>query len=187
MRALIATRVLAGILVVAAVACGTTSRGGADSLPGTVPPDANFPEPPSASPPAPQFSLTLIDGTRVTGSRLWEERPLVLVFFASWCGACARQQADLTEITERYGDAVAFLGVAGEDTPEDLHEYLDEHKVPYAAGIDGDLGIWRAYGVREPPHVVVISKGGRVNRGWQGEGMADLITETLAGLIERSG
>ncbi|MGH2685188.1 MAG: TlpA family protein disulfide reductase [Actinomycetota bacterium] len=173
------------VLMAALGGCGADPRGGADSLPGPVPTGVSFPEGDPASPPAPEFSLTLLDGTRVTGSELWRGRPVVLFFFASWCGVCAEQQADLTALTERYDDAVVFLGVAGEDEREAVTAYLDEHAVPHAAAIDPDLGVWRAYGVREPPHVVVIAKGGRVIRGWPGGTTRAVIQETLSELVDR--
>ncbi|MDQ4005467.1 MAG: TlpA family protein disulfide reductase [Actinomycetota bacterium] len=179
-----------GFLVIALTAillagCGNDRRGGAESLPGPVPTGVSFPEGDPASPPAPEFSLSLMDGTRVTGSELWRDRPVVLFFFASWCGACAEQQGDLTAIAERYHDTVVLLGVAGEDEFEAVKDYLDEHAVPYPAAIDGDLEVWRAYGVREPPHVVVIAKGGRVIRGWPGGVTRVLLEETLSALVDR--
>ena len=37
---------------------------------------------------APDFSAELMDGTPVAASELWNDRPLVLVFTASWCETC---------------------------------------------------------------------------------------------------
>ena len=127
-----------------------------------------------------------MDGTAVSGPELWRERPVVLFFFASWCGTCARQQAQMTELAMRYTDRAVFLGIAGEDEHASVASYLDAHRVPYPVTIDPDLGVWRNYAVREPPHVVVISKGGRVVRGWPGGARADLVADTLDELIETS-
>jgi thiol-disulfide isomerase/thioredoxin len=124
-----------------------------------------------------------MDETKVTGAELWAERPLVLFFFASWCGVCPAQQADITALTESYGDSVTFLGVAGEDEPEAVAEYLDEHEVPHAVGIDDDLDLWLNYAVREPPQVVVIAKGGHVVSGWPGGTTREVIEETLSDLV----
>jgi peroxiredoxin len=164
-------------------ACSGDERGGASSLPGAVPTGISFPQPDPSAPPAPEFSLVLVDGTPVTGSELWRERPLVLSFFASWCSQCVDQQAELDEVAEQTGDAVVILGIAGEDTESDVAAFLDELEVPYAAAIDDDLSTWRSYGVREPPHVVVIAKGGRVIRGWPGVTTAKVISDALIGLI----
>ena len=157
--------------------------GGAESLPGPVPADVSFSEGGASSPRAPDFSLNLMDGTPIAGPRLWRERPVVLFFFASWCGICGEQQSDLTGLSEEYRDRVLFLGIAGEDTQGPVAAYLDQHRVPYPVAIDPDLGVWRSFGVREPPHVVIISKGGRVIRGWPGGASRDLIVETLETMI----
>jgi hypothetical protein len=78
------------------------------------------------------------------------------------------------------------LGIAGEDEHASVASYLEKHRVPYPVTIDPDLGVWRIYAVREPPHVVVISKGGRVVRGWPGGAARELIEETLNGMINPS-
>jgi len=165
-------------------ACDEEPRGGADALPGPVPSRVSFSEGDPASPPAPEFSLTLMDGTHVTGSALWRERPVVLFFFASWCGVCPDQEADLKVLAERYDDSVVFLGIAGEDEHEAVIGYLEEHDVSHAAAIDSGLSVWRNYAVREPPHVVVIAKGGRVIRGWPGGTTRAIIDQTLSELVE---
>ena len=175
------------MLSVALAGCGGEPRGGEGSLPGPVPSGVSYEAADPSSPPAPGFSLELVDGTPITGAELWERRAVVLAFFASWCTTCAEQQADLTALAERYGDSVAFLGIAGEDEPEALAAYLDEHEVAYAVALDDDLAVWRSYAVREPPQVVVIAKGGRVVRGWPGGASRALIVETLDSLVTRGG
>jgi peroxiredoxin len=124
-----------------------------------------------------------MDGTRVTASTLWDERPVVLFFFASWCGICPEQQVDITALADSYGDTVTFLGVTGEDEPEAVAEYLDEHEVPYAVAMDDELDSWIKYAVREPPQVVIIAKGGHVVKGWPGGTSKTVIDETLTELV----
>ena len=162
---------------------GGDQRGGAAALPGPVPSGVTFLQAGDA-PPAPEFSLTLMDGTQVTGSELWADRPVLLFFFASWCGVCAEQQSMVTSIAERYGDAIAVIGVGGEDEADAVAEYLDEHQVLYPVGIDEDLDVWRLYAAEEPPVLVVISKGGRVVRGWPGGTTRGVIDEALAEVVQ---
>ena len=160
-------------------------RGGAGALPGPVPTGMKFSNGGPSAPPAPNFTLPLMDGTQVTGSELWHERPVVLFFFASWCGTCAEQQANISALAEDFGGAVAFLGVTGEDDPQDIADFLAEHDVDNAVALDPNLGTWRNYAVREPPHVVVIAKGGRVFRGWQRPIPRSLLSSTLEELGAR--
>jgi thiol-disulfide isomerase/thioredoxin len=180
-RAAFAAVLLAALLT----GCGEEKiRGGGSTLPGPVPEGVTFVDADPSLPPAPEMSLRLLDGKPLTGSEMWEERPVVLFFFASWCTECARLQPGLVQLAERYRDRVLFVGVAGEDKEEALATYLDEHEVPYPVGIDQRLRVWRSYGVREPPHPVVVSRGGRVVKGWPGGISIETIAETLQGLID---
>jgi cytochrome c biogenesis protein CcmG/thiol:disulfide interchange protein DsbE len=99
---------------------------------------------------------------------LWADRPVVLTFVSSWCTSCADRQAALSELARRYHDRVVFVGIAGEEEPGALDWYLRTHGVGYPVAVDGSMTVWRAYAMREPPGVVLISKGGRLLRGWPG-------------------
>jgi peroxiredoxin len=123
------------------------------------------PAPPDA-PPAPPFSLKLLDGKTMQARSLWRSRPAVLFFFSSWCSECATEQKELGRLAERYGDDVAFLGIAGSDKPAPLKSFVGDHEVGYPVGIDPDLAIWKRYAIRTPPAVVLVSRGGRLLRGW---------------------
>ena len=178
------------LVALAASSCGSAtgkeSRGGREGLPGDVPPGVRFAPEDKAAPKAPGFVLTLLDGTRVDASDLWAKRPVVLVFFASWCGNCADQQDVLNEIARKHRDVVAFLGVVKEDTREAVLDYLRKMEVPYAVGIDGEGQIWRSYAVEEPPLVAVVSKGGRLIKGWPGGTTKPKLESALAGLFRRT-
>ena len=50
-----------------------------------MPAGVEFADPPASALPAPDFEAELVDGTAVRGSELWAERPLLLVFTASFC------------------------------------------------------------------------------------------------------
>jgi peroxiredoxin len=131
------------------------------------------------APPAPDFTLPLLDGGRVRGDALWRERPAVLVFLSSWCSTCARQQPALRELADEYGGAVAFVGIAGQDEPGALEAFVERHDVGYPVGIDASLDIWRRYAVREPPAIVLVDRGGRLLRGWPGTAGADRLAVAL--------
>ena len=163
-------RAAALAVVVALAGCGGSGgggpRGGAAGLPGPLPAGATIAAEDTSAPRADDFGLTLLDGTGVRASRLWATRPVVVDFLASWCDRCAARQKELNDLARRYDGLVAFLGVAAHDRAGDLRGYLGSHDVPYAAGIDGNGSVWRAYAVDEPPVIVVVGKGGRLLRGW---------------------
>lgn len=142
-------------------------------LPGEVPSDVTFLDPPPTAPPAPSFELELLDGTTLDLAEQWAERPVVLVFFESFCELCAQQQAEITELSEQYRDAILFVGVGSTSGADDTAEYVREHDIAYPVGLDDSGEVFRRYGVDEPPLVALIARGGQLVRGWPG-GVEDL-------------
>jgi peroxiredoxin len=123
---------------------------------------------PPTAPPAPAFELELLDGATLDLAEQWQNRAVVLVFFESWCELCARQQPDITALSEEYRDVVLFVGVGYESSSEDATAFMRDHDIDYPVGLDPSGEVWRRYRVDEPPLVALISKGGKLVRGWPG-------------------
>src|SRR5207244_8869790 len=69
---------------------------------------------------APDFSLGLFDGSTFTLSdTLASGKPVVVNFWASWCGPCADEAPVLQDAARRYGDRIAFVGVNVQDVDSD--------------------------------------------------------------------
>jgi peroxiredoxin len=167
--------------------CGGASLprdGGRDTLPGSLPSGVTFARATSSAT-APPFSLSLLDGTRVEAPALWKDRPVVVFFFASWCSRCAAQQERLAPLVSDYRDVVTFVGVGGQDKAAAVKSWLDAHDVTYPVGIDGGLETWRRYAVRQPPAVILIAPGGRLERGWPGGVDKDVLASELDRLVQR--
>ena len=59
-------------------------------------------------------------------------RPMVINFWATWCGPCKEEIPALVELAERYkGDRLAVLGVSVDDKPDDLKKFAAEYKMNY--------------------------------------------------------
>lgn len=123
---------------------------------------------PSSAVEAPDFELRLLDGSTIEASRLWTERPTVLMFVASWCTPCEEREDEIAKLAGDYEDDVRFVGIAAADDADALGKYVDDHDVGYEVGLDDSQSIWRKYAVREPPAVVLVAKGGKLVKGWPG-------------------
>jgi thiol-disulfide isomerase/thioredoxin len=154
-------------LALALAGCGGGDdevAGGASDLPGPVPEGIEFPEAPESALAAPDFSVELVDGTPFAASDLWQERPVVLVFTASFCDRCREIHRGVAEAVAEHDGAIALLGVVGDDDPE-AQGYAEELDVGHPVAVAGER-IWLSYAAREPGLVVLVSRGGRVLRGW---------------------
>ena len=59
-------------------------------------------------------------------------RPLVVNFWATWCGPCRREQPLLTQADRAAGeDGAVFVGINYRDDPAAARQYLEEFDVAY--------------------------------------------------------
>ncbi|BCB77757.1 TlpA disulfide reductase family protein [Phytohabitans flavus] len=181
---------IAAVLLAVVIALGACSdpeppapAGGATALPGPVPTGLALRPVPPDTPGAPVFTGALTDGTNLAVADLWAERPVVLLFFSSWCTTCAERQDALSELARGYRDRVVFVGVVTEDEPAELDAYLRTHKAEFPVVVDADGTISRSYAVREPGAVAVVAKGGALLRGWPGGLNASTLDQRIRELL----
>lgn len=120
--------------------------------------------------PAPDFALTLLDGSTW---RLSEHRGRVVVlnFWASWCEPCKAEMPALQQVATGSAEDVVFVGVGSKiDRDEDVRRFVDAAAVSYPvgrdlAGNDRARGtIERAYGVVGYPATFFIDPEGNIAR-----------------------
>ena len=157
--------VLAALVLAAGCGGDDETAGGAANLPPPLPDTVSF-EPATGGLPAPDFTAELVDGTDVKASDLWQDRPVVLVFTASWCEHCRAVHRDAARVVAEHPGA-ALLGVVAEDDLDAAADYAEELDLGRPVGAASEQ-VWLDYAAREPPVVVLVGPGGRVLRGWPG-------------------
>ena len=139
------------------------------TLPGPVPDGVEYHEvDPAAYPDAPDAEVTLLDGTAVSLSDLWADRPVLLFFTESWCELCVTEQDELDDIVDEFGDAVTVVALAEQSDAEQLAQYARDHGVTHLVARDPSGAAWKSYAVEEPPFLAVIGPEGKLLRGWRG-------------------
>src|SRR5260370_33890233 len=74
---------------------------------------------------APEFSLALFDGsTFKLSDTLASGKPVVVNFWASWCGPCADEASVLQDAARRNADRIVFIRVNVQDVGADAQALL---------------------------------------------------------------
>jgi peroxiredoxin len=112
---------------------------------------------------APDFTLQSLDGKTVRLSD-FRGKPVVLNFWATWCGPCKIEMPWFVDLQKQYGPAgLQFLGVAMDDaSTKDIAEFAESMKVNYPILIGKDT-VGDAYGgVQFLPETFFIDRDGKV-------------------------
>jgi thiol-disulfide isomerase/thioredoxin len=133
----------------------------------------------------PDFTLKDLDG-RPHSMREWEGRPLIVNFWATWCGPCREEIPLLQRLRhERRADGVEVVGIAV-DLADDVRAFVAKTMIEYPVLVGEDDGIRAAaaFGVQNLalPFSVFIDHRGRIlvlRMGQLHEDQAKLILDTL--------
>ena len=93
------------------------------------------------------FTLKDMDGRDVHLASL-KGRPLIINFWATWCGPCKEEIPALIELAERYKDKqLTILGISIDDKPAELKKFAAEYKMNYPVLVGlGHDDLLEAYG-----------------------------------------
>jgi cytochrome c biogenesis protein CcmG/thiol:disulfide interchange protein DsbE len=134
---------------------------------------------------APDFTLGTFDGSTFKLSEaLQTGKPVVVNFWASWCGPCADEAPVLVDAAKRYGDRITFVGIDVQDVDSDAQAFMRKYGITYTNGSGNAGPISVQYGMRGVPETYFIAPDGRLIRKWNTLTAADL--EQFLGELQRA-
>lgn len=153
----LATIVLATGLVVAACGGGSDGSRGSDGD-GSTGADATAVDLDAAAGRLSQYAYETVDGAEATLAD-FAGTPLVLNFFASWCGPCEAEMPDLEAAALAVGDDVTFFGLLVRDSVEAGQAMVDRTGITYGWGVDTNDVLIDFDGIGMPTTVFIAADG----------------------------
>ena len=128
--------------------------------------------------PAPDFTVLDWDGNEVKLSD-YLGKPVVLNFWAHWCGPCQMEMPEFNAAYERLGGEVTFLMVhEGAAVDDGKEKVLDGgYTFPVVFDVDGQAG--GIYGITAYPTTFFIDKDGNLQAYYMGAMDASLLQQGI--------
>lgn len=122
----------------------------ATPVPQTVPPQPTLP--PVIDEPIPDIELIDLEGNPFS-LQDFIGRPIVLNFWATWCGPCIEEMPELQTYSDAQGeDGVVVISVTDPNNGQNMeliHEFVEENNLTFPIGIDPESELHSAMSILE--------------------------------------
>jgi thiol-disulfide isomerase/thioredoxin len=95
-----------------------------------------------------------------------KDRPLIVEFWATWCGPCRTTIPHLNELYQKFHPkGLEAVGITDEDVAS-VKAFQKDVTMDYPVGIDKDDKIGPVLGIVSLPHALLVDKTGKIV--WEG-------------------
>ncbi len=110
----------------------------------------------------------------------FEGKPVILNFWATWCGYCIQEMPDFEDAYKKYGNEIEFLMINTDDGIEKGESFIADKGYSFPTCYDLEYNAAITYGVSGIPRTIAIDKDGNIR--YNRSGM--LTAEGLQSIIE---
>ncbi|MBQ7873566.1 MAG: TlpA family protein disulfide reductase [Oscillospiraceae bacterium] len=136
---------------------------------------------------APDFTVYDADGNAVNLSD-FAGKPVVINFWATWCGYCVQEMPEFEKAFAEYGDEVVFMMInvtdGASETKEEAMAFIEENGYTFPVYYDTDLSATYAYGAYSLPATGFVTPSGIFAGGQIGAMSEEKIFSYIEQLLE---
>ena len=131
---------------------------------------------------APAFELLPAGGGPAVKLADLNGAPLILTFWATYCGPCKAELPDLEQVHRAAGGRYRVVTLSSERRST-VQRFLSEHAdYTFPVLLDRDGSVFDAYGVESVPTTVIIDRDGRIVHDFSGRADPEILAEHMAKL-----
>lgn len=128
---------------------------------------------------APTFALREVGTGRTVDVSAFKGKPVVINFWATWCGPCWEEHPVLVETARMLQPNVQVLGVVFQDSEEKILGFLNQRGSSYPTVVDDRGKTAIAYGVGGVPETFFLDGNGVIVAKYSGPMTTATLQENL--------
>jgi cytochrome c biogenesis protein CcmG, thiol:disulfide interchange protein DsbE len=129
--------------------------------------------------PAPSFALREVGTGQTIDLAQFKGKPVVLNFWATWCGPCWEEHPVLVANARALQPNVQFLGVVFQDSEEKILSFLNQRGSAYPTVVDDRGKTAIAYGIGGVPETFFLDANGVIAAKHNGPMSPDILQANL--------
>ena len=114
---------------------------------------------------APLFKIKTMSGTIVDTNALKGEKPIAIIFWATWCPECKKEIPQINALHEQFktkGLEILAMNVGINDSEARVKKYIEKYKLSYPVAFDKGAKITKQFNVQGTPTVIILDQNGIV-------------------------
>ena len=116
---------------------------------------------------APDFTMLDQDGNEVTLASFFG-KPIILNFWASWCGPCKMEMPEIQKFYEKYGEDIHFILVSVDDSLDTAKAFIEDAGYTFPVYFDNTSAGAYTYGASSIPLTFFIDAEGNLTAYYMG-------------------
>ena len=118
--------------------------------------------------PAPELSVTTLEGTTVSLASL-KGKTVLLDFWATWCPPCRVDAPALDRLHAKYGSQLAIVGISVNETREIVETFLKKSPLAFPVVLTTENEMPRPYDVSVFPTYMILDADGNFETAVEGD------------------